>query len=237
MPCLGLILGCTGHVLRISEPSQVLSGYRGHPGQDITDVIHFTLISGLRLGSQIPPKACWISFVLLLFERFFNSFQICFWSASALLLCCVWFASGLLLRAFRAFWGGLAHSGTVSGACWDDFGVFRSILGQCREHGILVSFWEHARASCPVLVHLGQCSFSLAFRMGQDGAFGFHFGFPNGLKSYKKWVQKQVHFRVPCLLDFGAIPGSILGSKILRNIAKWLPKAAQESQDCEEVYF
>ena len=44
----------------------------------------------------------------------------------------------------------------MSGACW----------------GILVSFWEHARASCPVLVHLGQCSFSLAFRMAKMARLG-----------------------------------------------------------------
>jgi len=151
----------------------VLSGYRGHPGQVIPNVIHFSLISGLRFGSQIPPKTCWIPFCF--FGDCFYSVQICFWSASALLLCCVWFASGLLLRAFRAFWGGLAHSGTVSGACWDDFGVFRSILGQCREHvgaswSVFGSMLGHLALSWSILANVRSAWLSGWAKMARSGS-------------------------------------------------------------------
>ena len=153
---------------------------------------------------------------LLFFGTFFDSFHICSWSASALLLCCVWFAFGLLLRAFRAFWGGLAHSGTVSGACWDDFGVFRSILGQCREHvgaswsvfGSMLGHLACLGPSWPMFVQLG-------FPDGPRWRVWFPFWPPKWTQKCSKMGSKQIHFRVPCLLDFGAIPGSILGSKIL----------------------
>ena len=98
---------------------------------------------------------------------------------SGLPLRCFCVASGLLLGCFFAhskhFGGGLAHSGTVSGACWDDFGVFRSILGQCREHvgaswSVFGSMLGHLALSWSILANVRSAWLSGWAKMARLGS-------------------------------------------------------------------